>query len=165
MFYTVMDPYGKRRTVLINRNWPNCITQNVPLAVWALTLVWSIWAVGMISVTNSLVSRTVKWSVWFTDTSLTVSASLSWLPRLVKPMCRLKMCSTVSSSADVVTEIHIRVCYCHQCCKVTECIYSSIRPMREYNFWNTCNYVHLMLLHNSTSLHFKWKWCTFIWQM
>lgn len=132
------------------RNRPNCITQNVPLAISALTLVWSIWAVGMISVTNSLVSCTVKLSVWFSDTLLIISASLSWLPRLVKPMCRLKMCSTVSSSLDVITEIYIRMCYRHQCC-----IYSSTRL--KYNSWNT-NHFHLMLCYTSSLLHLRWKY-------
>lgn len=60
----------------------------------------------MISVTNALVSCTVKLFVWFTETLLTVSASFSELPRLVKPMRRLKMCSTVSFAAEVVTEMN-----------------------------------------------------------
>lgn len=81
------------------------------LAVSALTLVLSISVVGMIRVTNSLVSWTVKLSVWFSDTWLVINTSLSWLPRFVRPICLLKMCSTVSSSVDVTTEICIRMCY------------------------------------------------------
>lgn len=79
-----------------------------------LTLVCSIWAVGMVSVTNSPVSCTVKRSVWFTDTLLTVSTSGSWLPRLVRPMCLFKMCSTMSSLMEVATitrgKMSSRVC-------------------------------------------------------
>lgn len=70
-----------------------------------LTLDWRIWAVGMVRVTNSLVSCTVKRSVWLTDTLLTVSASGSGLPRLVRPMCLLRMCSTVSSFTEEVTVV------------------------------------------------------------
>lgn len=70
-----------------------------------LTFVWRIWAVGMFRVTNWLVWCTVKLSVCRTDTLLTVSPPFSWLPRLLKPMCRLKMCSSVSSFLAVHTKI------------------------------------------------------------
>lgn len=145
MFDTIMDLYGEKTdTPYLTEKGPT-----VPLAVWTRTLVWIIWAVGMVSVTNWLVSFTVKWWVWFTDTSLTIRTSLSWLPRLVKPMCRLKMCSTVSSSRDVVTEIHVRMRYCHQCCKAT------------VHVLITCNYCMFILLIYSIGC--IWKWCFFFY--
>lgn len=80
------------------QTWSSHLTQTVKSASSVLTLVRRIGAVGMTRVTNWLVSSTVKLSVCRTDTFPTVSLPLSWLPRLVKPMCRFKMCSSVSSS-------------------------------------------------------------------